>query len=236
MNLSDLYFDPLRDSTKTKAEDVLSSGTNDSNSTSESNGSSEESTTSDEDPSENESSPRAETTTNRDDKSDVWKTSTPVDISGMRPNDPFAADPRSQTEIGPTERALPWTDHDISLQPGGFAASFMLDFVRGCGKMYDNYSEMRSANVIGADKWFHCMGNCEATKSGLGGFYAANVVSVGREMVDVYFKNVALKGMTMNASVKDCREDLHSDFVGSIGGLSGTRCSTVCSTYRVNGL
>jgi hypothetical protein len=47
---------------------------------------------------------------------------------------------------------------------------------------------MIDANTIGADKYFHCMANCEASRRGLGGSDAARLISETRELFDEYIK------------------------------------------------
>ena len=62
------------------------------------------------------------------------------------------------------------------------------DFGGGVGDFLDNYQDMRDANTIGADKYFHCMANCEASKRGPGGEDAAIGISETREWVDENIK------------------------------------------------
>ncbi|XP_007953809.1 serum amyloid A-2 protein-like [Orycteropus afer afer] len=60
-----------------------------------------------------------------------------------------------------------------------------LDFVReaalGAGDMFRAYKDMREANYIGADKYFHARGNYDAAQRGPGGAWAARVISDARE-------------------------------------------------------
>ncbi|MCL2162001.1 MAG: hypothetical protein FWH56_09010, partial [Betaproteobacteria bacterium] len=51
------------------------------------------------------------------------------------------------------------------------------DFIR-------NYRDMREANTIGGDKYFHCKANCEASKRGAYGKWTAEKLSNGREWFD----------------------------------------------------
>lgn len=44
---------------------------------------------------------------------------------------------------------------------------------QGTGDFLNNYMNMRNANTIGADKYFHCMANCQASQRGPGGQAAA---------------------------------------------------------------
>ncbi|XP_035216573.1 serum amyloid A protein-like [Stegodyphus dumicola] len=54
---------------------------------------------------------------------------------------------------------------------------------QGAGDMFDAYMEMREANTIGADKYFHAKGNYNAAQRGPGGKWAAEVISDVREML-----------------------------------------------------
>ena len=65
---------------------------------------------------------------------------------------------------------------------------FWKDFAGGANDFRRNYQNMRKANTIGADKYFHCMANCQAAKRGLGGRTAAEWISEIRELTDEYIK------------------------------------------------
>jgi hypothetical protein len=62
------------------------------------------------------------------------------------------------------------------------------DFGGGVRDFYRNYQDMRTANTIAADKYFHCMANCQASRRGLGGKDAAELISETRELFDEYVK------------------------------------------------
>ncbi len=47
--------------------------------------------------------------------------------------------------------------------------------------MFKNYRELRAANTVGADKYFHCKGNCEAAQRGPIGAGVAATISDLRE-------------------------------------------------------
>lgn len=66
------------------------------------------------------------------------------------------------------------------------------------GDFLRNYKDMRDANYIGGDKYFHCKANCEATKRGPLGEATAEVISDARELIDHYIKN---------DSAESCEED-----------------------------
>ncbi|XP_037006394.2 serum amyloid A protein [Artibeus jamaicensis] len=59
--------------------------------------------------------------------------------------------------------------------------SFMSEAFLGAKDMWRAYSDMREANFIGADKYFHARGNFEAARRGPGGEWAARVLSDARE-------------------------------------------------------
>ena len=61
--------------------------------------------------------------------------------------------------------------------PPAEAAGAARDFGR-------NYQNMRNANTIGADKYFHCRANCEASSRGETGRQVAEQISNAREIVD----------------------------------------------------
>lgn len=95
----------------------------------------------------------------------------------------------------------------------------LVDFAR-------NYRAMRSANTIGADKYFHCKANCEAASRGAWGFAAACNVSNAREKFDQ-----VVKGDPASASA----EDQVANIFGRRNAGSN-QCAQVCSPFRPNGL
>uniref|UniRef100_A0A9L0JF90 Serum amyloid A protein n=1 Tax=Equus asinus TaxID=9793 RepID=A0A9L0JF90_EQUAS len=58
--------------------------------------------------------------------------------------------------------------------------SFLGEAARGTWDMIRAYHDMREANYIGADKYFHARGNYDAAQRGPGA-WAAKVISDGRE-------------------------------------------------------
>ncbi|XP_030187450.1 serum amyloid A protein-like [Lynx canadensis] len=59
--------------------------------------------------------------------------------------------------------------------------SFLKEAGQGTKDMWRAYSDMREANYIGADKYFHARGNHDAAQRGPGGAWAAKVISNARE-------------------------------------------------------
>ena len=91
-----------------------------------------------------------------------------------------------------------------------------------------NYQNMRDANTVGADKYFHCMANCQATRRGPAGETAACKISDGREWFD---QNI--KGDPFSASLADQA----ANAIGRSEALSSSQpCSSVCGGFRPNGL
>ncbi len=87
---------------------------------------------------------------------------------------------------------------------------------------------MVDANTIGADKYFHCKGNCEATQRGKVGEFAAEVLSDVRELYG------QLKG--------DPKSDEQADQKASAAGRAGAKaspkqdCNLICAPQRPRGL
>lgn len=91
-----------------------------------------------------------------------------------------------------------------------------------------NYHDMRSANTIGADKYFHCKANCEAAQRGSGGDSAACTISDTREFFDQW-----VKGDPAAASA----DDQSANRAGRSGGtLDPSPCEILCGGLRPPGL
>jgi RHS repeat-associated protein len=91
------------------------------------------------------------------------------------------------------------------------------------GDFWGNYDDMRTANTVGADKFFHCMANCEASRRGVGGLQTASDISELREWFD---ENI--KGDPKSV----CDEDRYANYVGRVGGQGCEPCSRVCERFR----
>ena len=91
------------------------------------------------------------------------------------------------------------------------------NFFNGSGDFLDNYKNMRDANTIGADKYFHCMANCQASNRGDGGWTAANWISDFREWYQEPFDGP-----------KACEEDQEANRQGRKGG----NCQKTCERLR----
>jgi RHS repeat-associated protein len=88
-----------------------------------------------------------------------------------------------------------------------------------------NYRDMRDANTIGGDKYFHCKANCESSKRGCSDL--AESISDAREWLD---ENV--KGDPHDACMADQDANRH----GRENARSGESCSSTCNPYRPRGL
>jgi uncharacterized protein RhaS with RHS repeats len=92
-----------------------------------------------------------------------------------------------------------------------------------------NYREMRAANTIGADKYFHCMANCQSSRQGPVGVGLSIAISEGRELTDQYIKG---------DSAAACNADRAANDAGRNTGAKnpGTACTSICSGFRPAGL
>ena len=141
------------------------------------------------------------------------------------------------SDRSPTERSSEWGVCDITDPLGGYACELQTwtDFFSGTGDFIKNYYQMKEADVIGADRFYHCMANCESAERGPGGLAAAVTISYGREAIDLP-KNVLVKGLSWKDSVADAIGDLNANRVGREGALNGVRCYTACEKFRPRGL
>lgn len=101
--------------------------------------------------------------------------------------------------------------------------------IGGSGDFIRNYRDMRNANNISSDKYFHCKANCEATQRGKGGKDAARCISNAREWFD---QNI--KGDPASESAADQIANRYGR-AQSIAS-PGDDCRQVCTPYRPNGL
>ncbi len=97
------------------------------------------------------------------------------------------------------------------------------------GDFVQNYRDMRQANWIGADKYFHCKANCEAAQRGPGGEDAACTISDTREWWD---QNI--KGYPASDSAADQIANRHGRGQGVMN--PGGSCAAACAPFRPAGL
>ncbi len=100
-----------------------------------------------------------------------------------------------------------------------------------------NYNDMKDANTIGADKYFHSKANCDGVKRGELGALVAKGISDLREFTDL-FKNVLVKGMTIAESLEDSAGDQEANRYGREQGKAHPKedSSVLVDIYRPNGL
>ncbi|NWI36055.1 SAA protein, partial [Picathartes gymnocephalus] len=89
------------------------------------------------------------------------------------------------------------------------AGEFVRDAVGGAWDMFRAYRDMREANYIGADKYFHARGNYDAARRGPGGAWAARVISDAREN---------WQGGVSGRGAEDTRADQEANAWGRNGG------------------
>ncbi|NP_001005599.1 serum amyloid A isoform X1 [Danio rerio] len=78
----------------------------------------------------------------------------------------------------------------------------------GAKDMWRAYQHMKEANWKNSDKYFHARGNYEAAQRGPGGYWAAKVISDGRE---------ALQGLIRRGN-SDAAADQEANLWGRNGG------------------
>lgn len=102
------------------------------------------------------------------------------------------------------------------------------------GDFWKNYWDMRDADTYGADKYFHCKANYEATKRGWDGFAAAGFISNMREAGNLVWDPIK-KGQF---PFKDTMEDQHANKHGRSAARSNkfSSASEACAIYRPAGL
>ncbi len=100
------------------------------------------------------------------------------------------------------------------------------DIQNATSDFLNNYNNMIEANTIGADKYFHCLANCEASKRGIVGRGVAYFLSEAREFTDQIRKG-------------DTKEQCDADRSANNWGRScpaDQSCKERCSKFRPTGL
>lgn len=118
----------------------------------------------------------------------------------------------------------------LGLYWGEAYADYAGGVIGGTGDFVDNYGDMRDANTIGGDKYFHCKAKCEAAQRGQGGQDAAQCISDSREWLDQHWP----KNDPPSASAADQVANRHGRTQGA-ANPSGT-CEQICAPFRPNGL
>ena len=121
----------------------------------------------------------------------------------------------------------------------------LLDDIQGrdatIATLLDGYYALRDANVIGADKWFHCLYMCRATRNGnLPNFTL--LLGALREIFDLikgsFFPGVDSKTKKKLAELQhaiDSLEDMEAYKI-DINCPENKTCECCCSQYKVNGI
>lgn len=137
-------------------------------------------------------------------------------------------------------------------QSGPAIQKYSDQFAQGISFIMATYHEMVKANVIGADRYYHCKAMYGATSLGGGGEAAAISMSWGREIGDT-FKYQARRlwpnkkgqwnvpgqgwigdGLHLSDSLEDSMGDLTADYMGIRG--AGGSLEGACGSLRVRGI
>jgi hypothetical protein len=78
---------------------------------------------------------------------------------------------------------------------------------------WDNYQQMKQANTIGADDYFHSKANAEAAQLGETGESTAKFISDAQEFFD-YYNNLHLKKLSLEATIQDAAKDQRANAFG----------------------
>lgn len=97
----------------------------------------------------------------------------------------------------------------------------------------DNYLDLREANTIGADAYFHCIANCEATSRGGYGEATADVIGFCREVSDY---TQASGGEIDVEAAGQSLADLLANEVGQEAARQGLVCRLACDPFRPGAL
>ena len=137
--------------------------------------------------------------------------------------DPMGLDPMDGSPFAPFNSP---NFHPMPYEPKPDAG--VNQVMKAWGDFWHNYNDMRDANTINADKYFHCKANCEATKRGQYGKMAACTISDTREWAD---QNIKRDPESASAA------DQAANTYGRSGAMSPyASCSSVCAPFRPNGL
>jgi len=104
-----------------------------------------------------------------------------------------------------------------------------LDIAQAVRDLSRNYIDMRNANTIGADKYFHCKAQCQAAQRGIETAVAAANLGNLREIFDETIKG---------DSAQSCNADRFANQFGTISAIIDpkTSCSILCDIFRPIGL
>lgn len=127
-----------------------------------------------------------------------------------------------------------WNGYEAMRAQGERHGRVLKEATKAISNFSRNYGDMRDANTIGADKYFHCKANCEASSPGETGEAIARSISNGREILDQ-----RIKGDPRSASVADQRANVAGRSAGRRireDGSGTHQCTAACDHFRPNGL
>jgi RHS repeat-associated protein len=108
--------------------------------------------------------------------------------------------------------------------------------VGAVGDFVGNYVDMRSANTIGADKYFHCKASCDASQRGQTGEDTAEAVGDAREAFDAKVKGDSAAQCEADKAANQEGREAGAQSRDPDGGPPSQSCSEACAQHRPSGL
>jgi hypothetical protein len=127
-----------------------------------------------------------------------------------------------------------WNGYDKMRAQGQRDGKTLRETGQATGDFAENYFDMREAWTKGADKYFHCNANCQASARGPAGETTARTISNAREIVDQ-----RIKGDPRSASYADQRANVAGRAAGKKLRNSDNAhgwCRASCEAFRPRGL
>ena len=126
------------------------------------------------------------------------------------------------------------------LRKKGERGSLLGNIKQSFGAAYDmskNYFDMKKDCTVGADDYFHCKANYEATKRGQIGEKFAQNVGDAKEEFD-FWDNQIRKGLSYQEAYQDRVKDKTINKIGRQKAKSGLykNSKEACQEYRVDGI
>ena len=113
--------------------------------------------------------------------------------------------------------------------------------IRAISELLEGYRAMRDANIIGADKWFHCLYMCRSARAGnlpqLTLFLARmrEVIDFLKGRISPAVDSRTKKKMSAMKHIMDSLDDMRANKIG-INCSKELSCECCCSEYKVNGI
>lgn len=113
----------------------------------------------------------------------------------------------------------------------------MQQFAQTVEIFWRNYQDMKAANTIGADKYFHSKANAEAAQLGPTGEAVADFIGKAREVTD-FWKYLLRDKMAVESIIEDMNNDLKANTYGRQVGRNNpdTPAGDLVDVYRPAGL